>query len=121
MVHDEIASCIEGQDYGLGAGRAVEADYGAVTIVKLAVGSVEIDAVEDDAGVLKLEDKSGEGAGAFGDGGGLGDCGGCGWGLDGGGGVGGAYARAGAGVADCTRTCGRVGWNGCRTCCYLAG
>ena len=87
----------------MGAGGAVEAEDGTVSVVELGVGAVEGDAVEDDAGVFELEDKGGEGAGALGDGGGLGDCGG--WSLGGGGGVGGADAGTGAGIADRAGAC----------------
>ncbi len=69
LVHDQVARCVEGQNDGLGAGRAVEADDRAVAVVELGVGSVEVDAVEDDAGVLELEDKGRERVGALGDGG----------------------------------------------------
>ena len=71
LVHEQVAGRVEGQDDGLGAGGAVEADEGAVAVVELGVGSVEGDAVEDDVGVFELEDEGGEGACAFGYGGGF--------------------------------------------------
>lgn len=90
LVDDQIARCVEGQNHGLRAGRAVEADDGAVSVVELGVGSVYGDAVQDDAGILELEDERGEWARALGDGGSLRDGRGCGGSLDGRGGVGGA-------------------------------
>lgn len=104
LVHDQVARRIEGENDGLGAGSTVEAEYGPVAVVELAVRSVEMDAVQDDARVFELEDKCGEGACALGDSGGLGECGGGGWSLGGGGGVGGADAGACAGIADRTGT-----------------
>lgn len=40
LVHDQVTRRVEGQNDGLGAGGAVEADYGAVSVVILGVGSV---------------------------------------------------------------------------------
>ena len=104
LVHDEVARGVEGQDDGVGAGGAVESEDGPVAVVELAVGAVEVDAVEDDARVLELEDEGGEGAGALGDGDGGGDGGRGRWGFGRRGGVGGADAGAGARVADRART-----------------
>ena len=104
LIHDQVLRCVEGEDDGLGARGAVEADDGTVAVVVLGVGSVQGDAVQDDARVFKLEDEGWEGACALGDGGGSGDSGGGGWGFGGGGGVGGADAGAGARVAGCTGT-----------------
>lgn len=103
LVQDKVACCVEGQYDGLRAGRAIEANNGAVSVVELGVGSVYSDAVEDDARILELEDECGEWARALGDGGSLRDCSGFGWSLDGRGGVGSAYTRTGARIADCSR------------------
>lgn len=104
LIDDQVARRVEGQNDGLRVGRAVEADDGAVSVVELGVGAVDGDAVQDDAGVLELEDEGGQWVRALGDGGSLRDGGGRGGSLDGRGGVGGAYAGTGAGVADCSRT-----------------
>ena len=120
LVHDQVARCVEGQNDGLGAGGAVEADEGTVSVVELGVGSVERNAVEDDAGVFELQDKGGEGACALGDCCGFRDRSRGGWSGGGGGGVGGADAGTGAGITDCTGTCGCVRRDGRWTCCHLA-
>ena len=40
LIHDQVASCVEGQNNGLGARGAIEADEGAVSVVELGVGAV---------------------------------------------------------------------------------
>ena len=40
LVHDQVTGCVEGQNDGLGAGRTIEADDGAVSVIEFGVGSV---------------------------------------------------------------------------------
>lgn len=121
LVHDQVAGRIEGQDNGLGARSAVEAEYGAITVIELAVRTIEVDAVQDDTGIFELEDECREWTCARGDSGSLQDrCGG-GWSLGCDGSVCNADAGARTRVADRTGTCRCINRDGSGRCCHLAG